>query len=405
MATYAYSVRDRAGKLVRGQLEGDTKEAVQSKLTQMGYIILELDQVAGIQALNKVSISFGTRVKQKDVAIFARQFATMISAGLSLTKCLAILGSQSESATLRNVIQQLGKDVESGQSLSDSMSKHPKVFPPIFVNMVRAGETGGVLDEVLTRVADHFENELALRGKIKSAMTYPIAMFVLVVIILAAMMIFVVPTFETMFSSMGGQLPFITQMLVMLSHFVAGLGGVAIVVGMAILVFGFRAWIRTPAGRITWDRTKLKAPVFGPLVRKIALAKFTRTFSTLVSAGVPILSALDIVSDTAGNEVVARAVKKARAAIKEGETIAKPLSESKVFPTMVVQMISVGEETGALDAMLAKVADFYDEEVAASVDGLTSLIEPLMMACLGGIVGAMVIALYMPMFKVITLVQ
>jgi type IV pilus assembly protein PilC len=405
MASYSYSVRDRAGKVVKGQLEGETKEAVQAKLTQMGYIILELDQVAGIQALNKVEIKFGTGVKQKDVAIFSRQFATMISAGLSLTKCLAILGAQSESATLRSVIQQLGKDVESGQSLSDSMSKHPKVFPPIFVNMVRAGETGGVLDEVLTRVADHFENELALRGKIKSAMTYPIAMFVLVVIILAAMMIFVVPTFESMFSSMGGELPFITQLLVSISHFVAGVGGIAVVVGGVVAFFAFRAWTRTASGKLTWDTVKLKMPVFGPLVRKIALAKFTRTFSTLVSAGVPILSALDIVSDTAGNEVVSQAVKKARAAIKEGETIAKPLSESKVFPSMVVQMISVGEETGALDAMLSKVADFYDEEVSASVDGLTSLIEPLMMATLGLIVGAMVIALYMPMFKVITLVQ
>ncbi len=405
MASYAYSVRDRAGKVVKGQLEGETKEAVQAKLTQMGYIILELDQVAGIQALNKVELKFGTGVKQKDVAIFSRQFATMISAGLSLTKCLAILGSQSESATLRSVIQQLGKDVESGQSLSDSMSKHPKVFPPIFVNMVRAGETGGVLDEVLTRVADHFENELALRGKIKSAMTYPIAMFVLVVVILAAMMIFVVPTFETMFESMGGELPLITQVLVTVSDFVAGIGGIAVVIGGVAGFFGFRAWTRTASGKMIWDTAKLKMPVFGPLTRKIALAKFTRTFSTLVSAGVPILSALDIVSDTAGNEVVAQAVKKTRAAIKEGETIAKPLSESKVFPSMVVQMISVGEETGALDAMLSKVADFYDEEVSASVDGLTSLIEPLMMASLGLVVGAMVIALYMPMFKVITLVQ
>ncbi len=405
MASYSYSVRDRAGKMVKGQLDGETKEAVQAKLTQMGYIIVELDQVAGIQALNKVEIKFGTGVKQKDVAIFSRQFATMISAGLSLTKCLGILGSQSESATLRNVIQQLAKDVESGQSLSDSMSKHPKVFPPIFVNMVRAGETGGVLDEVLTRVADHFENELALRGKIKSAMTYPIAMFCLVIVILAAMMIFVVPTFETMFSSMGGELPLITKLLVSVSDFVAGVGGIALVAAGFVGFFAFRAWTRTASGKMTWDTVKLKMPVFGPLVRKIALAKFTRTFSTLVSAGVPILSALDIVSDTAGNEVVSQAVKKARAAIKEGETIAKPLSESKVFPSMVVQMISVGEETGALDAMLSKVADFYDEEVSASVDGLTSLIEPLMMATLGLIVGAMVIALYMPMFKVITLVQ
>jgi type IV pilus assembly protein PilC len=285
------------------------------------------------------------------------------------------------------------------------MAKHPKVFPPIFVNMVRAGETGGVLDEVLNRVADHFERELALRGKIKSAMTYPIAMFALVILILGLMMKFVVPTFETMFSSMGGDLPLPTQILVNISNFVSGWGGAATIVVGAVAVVAMRAWTNTSSGRFIWDTTKLKLPVFGPLARKIALAKFTRTFSTLVSAGVPILSALDIVADTAGNEVVARAVKKARSAIKEGETIAKPLSESKVFPSMVVQMISVGEETGALDAMLSKVADFYDEEVSSSVDGLTSLIEPLMMATLGLVVGGMVIALYMPMFKVITLVQ
>jgi type IV pilus assembly protein PilC len=299
----------------------------------------------------------------------------------------------------------VANDVEAGQSLSDSLSKHPRVFPPIFVNMVRAGETGGVLDEVLVRVADHFEAELALKGKIKSAMTYPIAMGVLVLIILAAMMIFVVPVFEGMFSSMGGELPFITQLLVDISDFVSGIGGLFLVVGMVASVFAFRWWKSTYSGKLIWDGAKLRMPVFGGMIRKIALAKFTRTFGTLVSAGVPILGALDIVADTSGNEVIAQAVKKTRSAIKEGETIAKPLSESKVFPSMLVQMIAVGEETGALDSMLNKIADFYDEEVAVAVDSLTSLIEPLMMASLGLIVGAMVIALYMPMFQIITLVQ
>ena len=248
--------------MVKGQLEGETKEAVQAKLTQMGYIILELDQMAGHPGLNKVEIKFGSGVKQKDVAIFARQFATMISAGLSLTKCLSILGAQSESATLRNVIQQLGKDVESGQSLSDSMSKHPKVFPPIFVNMVRAGETGGVLDEVLTRVADHFENELELRGKIKSAMTYPIAMFVLVVIILAAMMIFVVPTFETMFESMGGELPFMTQMLVNISRLRRELEAAASPSSVAA-VSSYSPSERGSArrqGKVIWDSVQAEGP-------------------------------------------------------------------------------------------------------------------------------------------------
>lgn len=403
MPTFNYSVRDKAGKITKGSLEGDSRDAVGAKLRQMGYIVLELEQAGGLAVLSGIKI--GTGVKLKDVSIFARQFSTMINAGLSLTKCLSILSQQTESVGLRDVINAVAKDVEAGQSLSDSMAKHPKAFPPIFINMVRAGETGGVLDEVLVRVADHFESELALKAKIKSAMTYPVAMGGLVLIILAAMMIFVVPTFEQMFASLGGELPAMTQLLVDASNFVAGVGGILTVV-VAILAFvGFRFWTGTEGGRRIWDGAKLRAPVFGSMVRKIALAKFTRTFGTLVSAGVPILSALDIVSDTAGNAVVANAVKNARSAIKEGETIAKPLGESSVFPSMLVQMIAVGEETGALDAMLNKIADFYDEEVATAVEGLTSLIEPLMMASLGGIVGAMVIALYMPMFQVITLVQ
>ena len=403
MATFNYSVRDKAGKIVKGSLEGDSREAVGAKLRQMGYIILELDQAGGLAALSQ--IKFGTGVKPRDITIFSRQFATMINAGLSLTKCLSILASQTESAGLRDVIQQVAKDVEAGQSLSDSLAKHPRVFPPIFVNMIRAGETGGVLDEVLVRLADHFEREQALKAKIKSAMTYPVAMGGLVLIILVAMMMFVVPTFEKMFSDMGGELPAITQLLVDISNFVAGYGGLIAAVAAAGAYFVFQQWTRTPTGMLIWDTVKLRLPVFGQLTRKLALAKFTRTFGTLVSAGVPILSALDIVADTAGNEVVAQAVKRARSAIKEGETIAKPLSESKVFPSMLVQMISVGEETGALDAMLNKIADFYDEEVSTQVDGLTSLIEPLMMASLGVVVGGMVIALYMPMFQVITLVQ
>ncbi len=404
MATFNYSVRDKAGKIVKGSLDGESRDAVGAKLRQMGYIILELDQQSGLAALGQIKIG-GGKVKVKDITIFSRQFATMINAGLSLTKCLSILAAQTESENLRVVIQQVAKDVEAGQSLSDSMSKHPKVFPPIFVNMVRAGETGGVLDEVLVRLADHFESEAGLKAKIKSAMTYPIAMGALVMIVLVAMMVFVVPVFQGMFESMGGELPAMTQFLVDASDFVSGWGGLVTFVLIVVLRFAFKWWVGTDSGEFVWDGVKLRMPVFGQLTRKIALAKFTRTFGTLVSAGVPILSALDIVADTAGNEVVARAVKSARSAIKEGETIAKPLSESPVFPSMLVQMIAVGEETGALDAMLNKIADFYDEEVATAVDGLTSLIEPLMMASLGVIVGSMVIALYLPMFNVITLVQ
>jgi type IV pilus assembly protein PilC len=400
--TFKYNVRDKTGKVVSGKLEGENRDAVATKLRQMGYIILDLDEDR-LAKYNK--ITFGTTVKTKDVTIFARQFATMINAGLSLTKCLSILGAQSESKELREVITQLGRDVEAGQSLSEAMTKHPKIFPPIFYNMVRAGETGGVLDEVLLRVADLFEQDAQLRARVKSAMTYPVAMGALVLIVLVAMMVFVVPTFQKMFSDMGGELPLPTQILVAISEGARGWPGLVVVVGVIVGVIAFKAWVATESGRFIWDGAKLRMPVAGPLTRKTSLARFTRTFGTLVSAGVPILSALDIVADTSGNEVVSRAVKKVRAAIKEGETIAKPLGESPVFPSMVVQMIAVGEETGALDQMLNKIADFYDEEVSVAVDSLTSVIEPIMMASLGVIVGGIIIALYMPMFQVITLVN
>lgn len=400
--TFKYSVRDKTGKVVSGRLEGESRDSVAAKLRQMGYIILDLNEDR-LAALSK--IQFGSPVKMKDITIFARQFATMINAGLSLTKCLSILSGQSESKELRDIISQVGRDVEAGQSLSEAMSRHPKVFPPIFINMVRAGETGGVLDEVLVRVADHFERDAQLKAKIKSAMTYPIAMGALVLIVLVAMMIFVVPTFQKMFSDMGGTLPLPTQILVAVSDGARSWPGLVVVAAVIASVVAFRSWIATTSGRFIWDGIKLRMPVAGPLIRKLSLARFTRTFGTLVAAGVPILSALDIVSDTAGNEVVARAVKGVRAAVKEGETIAKPLAESPVFPSMLVQMIAVGEETGALDAMLTKVADFYDEEVGTSVDGLTSIIEPIMMATLAVVVGGIVIALYMPMFQVITLVK
>ncbi len=403
MATFSYTVRDKAGKVSKGTLDGENREAVSVKLRQMGYIILSLNEDR-FAALAKIEFG-GSSVKTKDITVFSRQFATMINAGLSLTKCLAILGQQTDSKALREVITQVGKDVEAGQSLSESMAKHPKVFPPIFINMVRAGETGGVLDEVLNRVADHFEREGALKAKIKSAMTYPLAMGSLVLVVLMIMMIFVVPVFQKMFAQMGGTLPAPTQFLVNVSSTLNSPMGIVIAVACIGAWFLFRWWKGTPAGRLAWDTFKINMPIFGPLVRKMALARFTRTFGTLVSAGVPILSALDIVGETSGNQVVANSVGNVRTAIKEGETIAKPMSEASVFPSMLVQMVGVGEETGALDAMLNKVADFYDEEVSTAVDGLTSLIEPLMMAVMGVIVGGIVIALYLPMFNIITLIK
>jgi len=402
VATFVYSVRDKAGKVVKGKLEGESKEAVQAKLTQMGYIILDLNAQSGVASMG--NITFGTGVKPKDITIFSRNFATMINAGLSLTKCLSILGGQADNTYLRDIIGQLAKDVEAGQSLSDALARHPKVFPPIFINMVRAGETGGVLDEVLARLADHFESEQALKGKIKSAMTYPVAMGAMILVILVAMMIFVVPTFEKMFSDMGGKLPVPTQILVNISKFAASWKGIAVVVVVTIAIFVFKWWSKGP-GLLIWDSALLRMPIVGPMIRKMSLARFTRTFGTLAAAGVPILAALDIVGDTSGNELVAQSVRKVRTAVKEGESISKPLSENKVFPSMLVQMIAVGEETGALDTMLSKIADFYDEEVSSAVEGLTSVIEPMMMAVMGVVVGGMVVALYMPMFQAVTLVK
>lgn len=405
MATYVYTVRDRAGKSISGSLEGDSSAAVTAKLRQMGYIIVKLSE----KKAEGLNMRIGgkrkpKKVKSKDLTVMSRQFATMVNSGLSLTKCLSILSEQSESQGLRAIVTEVQKDVEGGQSLSDSLGKHPKAFPPIFVNMVRAGETGGVLDEVLMRVAEHFEKENALRAKIKSAMSYPLMMGAMVLIIMGIMITFVVPVFVNMFAQLGGDLPLPTKLLVETSNFVRGRWYViiAVVIGS---IYGFRAFKATEKGRYRIDQVKLHLPIVGKLTSKIALSKFTRTFSTLISSGVPILSALDIVADTAGNAIVAEAVKKARVGIKEGETISKPLAESAVFPAMVVQMIAVGEETGALDSMLSKIADFYDADVEASVDSLTSLIEPLMMAVLGVGVGFMVIALYMPMFKVITLIK
>lgn len=399
--TFKYNVRDKTGKVVNGKLEGESREAVATKLRQMGYIVLDLEEDR-IAQLNK--IQFGTSVKTKDVTIFARQFATMINAGLSLTKCLSILADQVESKELRDVISQLNKDVEAGQSLSEAMMKHPKIFPPLFYNMVKAGETGGVLDEVLLRVADLMEQDAQLKGRVKSAMMYPMVISILVVVVVIAMMVFVVPTFVDMFAGAGQQLPLPTRVLVAISNYTASIKGVITAIVLVILFVIFKQWIATNSGRFIWDSIKLRMPVAGNIIRKTSVARFTRTFGTLVSAGVPILSAMDIVADTAGNEVVTRALKTARAAIKEGETIAKPLSESPVFPGMVVQMVAVGEETGALDQMLTKIADFYDEEVGTAIDGLASAMEPIIMVVLAVVVGGIVIALYMPMFQSVTMV-
>jgi type IV pilus assembly protein PilC len=401
-ATYVYRVRDKSGKIISGAIEAESQSAVTNKLRQMGYIVLEINEKR-----EAFSISLPGRkkkVKLKDLTVFSRQFATMINSGVSITRALAILSEQVENPTLAAVITQVQKDVEGGLSLSEALAKQERIFPPIFVNMARAGEAGGVLDEVLLRIADHFESEANLRSRVKSAMTYPVAVFIFAITIAFVMITFIVPVFMNMFSSLGGDLPGPTKMLVALSDFIRSRWYVLFGT-LAAVVYGFRAFKRNPRGRFIWDSFKLKMPVLGQLTRKMAIAKFARTFSTLISSGVPILQALDIVAETAENAVVTKAIRESRASIKEGESISKPLGASGVFPPMVVQMIAIGEETGALDSMLKKIADFYDDEVSATVDSLTSLLEPVLMVFMGVMIGGIVISLYLPMFSVISVLN
>lgn len=399
---YVYEVRDKQGKLISGTLEGDSEAAVVGKLRQMGYIIVKIKKKAE-KSLN-ISLKSLKRIKSKDLTVFSRQFATMINSGLSITKSLNILGEQTENSKLADIILQVKQDVEGGRALSEALSKHGKVFPPIFISMVRAGETGGILDDVLLRIAEHFEKQASLKSRIKSAMAYPAAMFGFSLLIVFVMITFIVPIFVKMFSQLGGTLPLPTRMLLFSSNMLRKYFFIWILL-IAGAIFGFRKYGSTENGRYVIDSIKLKLPIFGKLSTKIAIAQFTRTFGTLVSSGVSILQTLEIVGEAAGNAVVTRAVEKARSSIKQGETIANPLSQNPVFPPMVVHMISVGEETGSLDSMLNKIADFYDEEVGTMVESLTSIIEPVMIMVMGIMLGFIVVSLYMPMFQVITLME
>lgn len=401
-ATFAYKVRDRTGRLVSGTLDAETQGAVASKLREMGYAPIAIDPVSTKGLKTEIKLPWSNHVSMKDLAVFSRQFATMIGSGLSLLRALSILADQTEKESLAKVARAVRSDVERGSDLSTALAMHPKVFNRLYISMARAGEIGGFLDQVLNKVADAFEKEVTLRGKIKSAMTYPVVSFALVLIIAAAMMIFVVPTFKSLYASLGGQLPLPTRILLAISAAVIHYSPL-VILGVAAAVVAFRKWIATKSGRYRADVIKLKIKVFGPLFRKTALARFARTLSTLISSGVPILQALEIVSDAVNNMVVARALTDVQDAVRKGESLAAPLSKHAVFPPMVVQMIAVGEETGAVDSMLLKVAEFYDEEISAAVDSLTALIEPLLMMVMGAVVGTMVVALYLPMFDIIKL--
>ncbi|HET6911177.1 MAG TPA: type II secretion system F family protein [Mycobacteriales bacterium] len=402
--TFEYAVRDKAGKLVTGKLDGESQTVVVQRLKSMGYAPVSINE-ANTGLKKEISIpGFGKKVKLKDLAIFSRQFATMIDSGLSLLRSLTILSEQTENKYFAEMIAEVRNDVEAGSSLSAAMTSRPDVFPPLMTNMCKAGEVGGFLDKVLLEIAKNYEAEVKLRGKVKSAMTYPVVVFVMAILAVTVMLIFVVPTFSKIFASLGGTLPAPTRVLVFMSKamkIVAPLG----LIGVIVLWQVYRRVKNQERVRRVIDPIKLKVPVFGPLFQKIALARFARNLGTMLGAGVPILQSLQIVGEATGNVIIGDATHAVMDSVREGESLAGPLKQHPVFPPMVVQMMAVGEDTGALDTMLHKIAEFYDQEVEATTEALTALIEPIMIAVLGGLVGSMVVALYLPMFKVFDLVK
>ena len=403
--TYVYKVRDKQGKVLEGSLEADSTTLVANKLRQMGYVPLAIDKKAGAGLSKDIKFGKGPgKVKLKDLAVFNRQFATMINSGLSLLRALNILAEQTDSKALAGIINEVRQDVEKGASLSQAMSRHPKTFNRLYIAMVRAGETGGVLDQTLLQLADTLEKQVELKHKIKSAMTYPVAVLGLVLMIVTAMLLFIVPMFKGLYNDLGGTLPFPTRILLLVSSVMVKAFPIVILL-MVISVFAFKRWIETEKGRAAFDAFKLKVPVFGKLVHKTALTRFSRTLASLLRSGVPILESLEITSDTVGNNVASKAVRDVQDGVKQGEPIAKRMAEHAIFPPMVTQMLAVGEETGAVDVMLDKIGEFYEQEVEATVAALTSLLEPALIVVLGGAVGGMVVSLYMPMFNIIKLIK
>jgi type IV pilus assembly protein PilC len=399
MAVFAYQGRSATG-LQRGEIEAQDRTSAVGELRKRAILVTQIFE----KAAGKAPVRIGSKVKDKEMAIFTRQFSTMIDAGLPLVHCLNILAEQSESRNLRGVTSNVARTVEDGATLAESLRKHPRTFDDLFTNMVEVGETGGILDVVLQRLAGYIEKAAALKRKVKGAMVYPASIIGVAFLVVVFMLTFVIPTFAAMFKDLGADLPLPTRIVIGLSELVRSyiLIMVAALVGC---VFAVRSYYRTENGKSTIDALLLKVPIFGSLIRKVAVARFTRTLGTLVQSGVPILEGLRITASTAGNKVVEKAVLQCRASVTEGKTLAEPLKISGVFPPMVTQMISVGEQTGALDAMLAKIADFYDDEVDTAVNTLTSLLEPIMIVFLGGIVGALVVAMYLPIFKLVTLIK
>ncbi len=397
MSLFGYVAKDSQGLKLSGILEaGDQHEAI-SVLHKKGLIVISVREEKAKKVAEK-------GVKLDDLVIFSRQLATMVESGITLVQALHILSEQSENKTLAGVTLNIKEAIEGGSSLHEAMARHPKIFSHLYINMVKAGETSGLLDEILDRLSTYLEKTAALQRKVKSSLVYPVVVITMAIIITLVLLIKVVPTFEGIFATLGGTLPLPTQILIGISNTLRRLF-LVIVILFVFVVFLFKKFIDTPKGRYWFDRRTLRLPIFGPLMRKVVVAKFSRTLATLVKSGVPILNALEIVGKTSDNLVVEEAVNRARDSIREGEPISEPLAKSGVFPPMVVRMISVGEQTGQLEHMLNKIADFYDEQVDASVSGLTSMIEPLVIGFLGIIIGGIVIALFMPIFKITELIR
>ncbi|HLG68755.1 MAG TPA: type II secretion system F family protein [Acidimicrobiales bacterium] len=404
--TFDYKVRDKSGKLVEGKLDGDSLPLVVGRLREMGYLPVAVTPAKGAGLKRELVIPGLTdRIKPKEVAVFTRQFATMVDSGLSISRSLAVLSAQIENKFLAEVVRQVRDDVESGMSLSAAMAKHPKVFDHLYVSMLQAGEIGGSIDTVLMNTAAQLEKEVELRRKVRGAMTYPIVVVGVIGAIFIAMMTLVVPTFKKLFKSLGGKLPYPTRVMIGISNTLLSWKVLVLLVLAAAGIVAFRRWIRTEAGRMKWDRFKMRPPIFGALTHKAALARFSSTLASLLSAGVPAMEALDIVADAAGNAMVAEATRQIKVAIREGKSFSEPMRQNEVFPALVVQMVEVGEQTGALDDMLLKVSDFYRGEVDQTVDNLTSILEPFLIVIMGAVVGSIIISLYLPMFDYIKLVH
>jgi type IV pilus assembly protein PilC len=403
-ATFIYKALDPRGGSLSGEVSGESKAAVAAQLRMRGLTVVDVDEKKSAMTVEDILDRY-RGLKARNVTVMARQLATMISSGLSLLRALYVLEEQTEAPKLTKAIVEVRGDVEAGLSLSQAMAKHPKVFNDLFVAMVRAGETGGNLEEVLERVAVQLEKDDNLRRTVRSAMVYPVLIGVFALLVLIGMVLFIIPIFADMFKDLGGELPALTQFMITVSDAMRDYWYAFILVPIAI-VFAFRKWKRTDRGGLMWDTIKLRMPMrIGDIVRKIAVARFARTLGTLTASGVPILQAIDITARTAGNRVISDPMTEVAERVREGQPLAVPLARTGVFPVMVTQMLSVGEETGAVDSMLHKLADFYDDEVATMLKSLTSIIEPIMMIGVGCIVGVVVIAMYMPMFKIFELVQ